>query len=1595
MSSATRNTIRSELESARRELLDLGLRNPLLNYQTFKARGLDITDELPAQVYEVLVGERRLMSFLPIPDFDEEEELFEPSLFENDEYQGDLSALLTQPEEAGEEGTASRHTDSRLQTPYTPSKLQSRLLATFYAARTFVEEQGVNVLYLALGMLEWYEDLSSDKRRRAPLLLVPVELTRTDVRARFRLSYTDEEVGGNLSLQAKLKAEFGLSLPLPDPEAELDIEAYFDRIGDVIDETPRWRVDREAVHLGFFLFGKLLMYNDLDVTEWPDGTSPLDHDIIGAILGDGFPPATDRLSDEEHLDRHLHPDEVHQVVDADGSQTLALLDVKRGNNLVIQGPPGTGKSQTITNIIAEAIGQGKSVLFVAEKMAALEVVKRRLNGVHLGDACLELHSHKTSKKKLLAELERTINLGRPMSEALHTDLDVLIDARDQLNAYAAAVYESIGETGVRPYDAYGELLLQRQRWNGVEPPGASDRDMESWTASDCARRRAKVVQMQTLVADIGRPTEHPFWGSNRKAFLPSEQQSVERTASEASTSIESLSEAVRPLSDFLHLDAETPADADVLTRAARRALAAPDLRGVRVDAGEWHARRSDVAELVRVGTAYDAVRAEYNEVLIPEAWKEDVLETRQHLKAHGEKWYRIFIGDWRRAKSRLAGLIETPIPTGHDERLAIVDGIREAQRLRKEIDAYASLGSGLFGLQWEGAASDWAVLERIASWMTSLHGDVASGKVPRGLVAFLAGGPDLDALEPLAENVEGRLKSFGERMQKAVDIVAFVAERRYGEGETIDMQPLHVLAALAKGWAKQAARLQEIVTFNHQVDAFAEDSLILFAGLATNWEHAATHLSDAFDYVWYSTLVDVAFTERPALARFNSALHGEALRRFIDRDEIALAYNRVRLALEHWQNLPRNGTAASAAGQLGVLYHEFGKKRRYLPIRKLMTVAGRAVQAIKPVFMMSPMSIATYLPPGTVDFDLVVFDEASQVKPVDAFGAILRGRQAVVVGDSKQLPPTSFFDSVVGDADDEDFSDTADIESILELFKSKRAPERMLNWHYRSRHESLIAVSNQEFYENRLVIFPSPDAGKAEVGLVYHHLPETTYDKGGRRSNRKEAKAVAKAVMRHAKSTPELSLMVATFSQAQQKEVRDQVDLLCLQDPELNYFANRRDVIERFDVKNLENVQGDERDVVFISVGYGRDQHGAVSMNFGPLNREGGERRLNVLISRARRRCEVFTNLRADDIDLGRTDARGVAAFKRYLQYAETGVLEMDKPTGREPDSPFEVAVAKALRTLGYRVEYQIGVGGFRIDLAVVDPERPGRYLLGIECDGATYHSARTARDRDRIRQSVLEGLGWRIHRIWSTNWFRYPQSEVKRVVAAIERAKAEPVDRSPPRRTVDMPSLERADKPLEKRAPVPTEPYVKAKLRGHLEPLHEVPKHILAGDVGHVVRVESPVHFDEVARRILDASGVSRLGSRIRKAIESATLLAEARNGIVRRGDFLYLSSQKRADVPVRERSDLSAGSRKFDFIAPEEVRAAIAEVISSSFGIAAEDLALEVCRMFGFGQTSEQMRVAVAGALADMQSAGTVAERHGMLALTNLNATDYDVQF
>ncbi|MCA9069302.1 MAG: DUF559 domain-containing protein, partial [Planctomycetaceae bacterium] len=533
-------------------------------------------------------------------------------------------------------------------------------------------------------------------------------------------------------------------------------------------------------------------------------------------------------------------------------------------------------------------------------------------------------------------------------------------------------------------------------------------------------------------------------------------------------------------------------------------------------------------------------------------------------------------------------------------------------------------------------------------------------------------------------------------------------------------------------------------------------------------ELAAGEVDDQLELVRSEAVLAQAWQERPELAGFHGETYEKLRERFADLDQQRIALSRLEVAKKHFEDLP---ATRADSGQVSVVRREINKKRRHMPLRKLIKEAGQAIQKIKPVFMMSPLSVAQFLEPGAVEFDLLVIDEASQVQPVDALGAIARSRQIVVVGDQKQLPPTNFFGRVSGDEvdgeDDEDALNAGDLESILGLCEAQGLPNRMLRWHYRSRHESLIAVSNRQFYEDRLFIVPSPLVSGGPMGLKLRYIVDGWYDRGGSRVNRNEAIAVAEAVIKHARTTPSLSLGVATFSAAQRDAIIDELELRRRDDPSLEEFFNAGGP-EPFFVKSLENVQGDQRDVVYISIGYAKDKDGYFAQNFGPLNRKGGERRLNVLISRAAVACEVFTSLKADDIDLARTQSEGVRALKMYLNYAEHGRLDATQSHG-DADSLFEEQVAKALRNQGLEVDHQIGVGGFFIDLAIRDPERRGRYLLGIECDGAQYHSARWVRDRDRIRQQVLESRGWIIHRIWSTDWFQRPDEQLAKVLDSLE----------------------------------------------------------------------------------------------------------------------------------------------------------------------------------------------------------------------------------
>ena len=702
----------------------------------------------------------------------------------------------------------------------------------------------------------------------------------------------------------------------------------------------------------------------------------------------------------------------------------------------------------------------------------------------------------------------------------------------------------------------------------------------------------------------------------------------------------------------------------------------------------------------------------------------------------------------------ISRLLEKCPPGNHDnskpEGQAIPGMRKTPEELAKEImRLHRDVGPAL-GSHWNHLDTNWGTLAPAVLWWLDVLGEASAGRITEGAISHLqdltgetrTGGVPKD-WQAQAEVLRGALEGYPAPVRELQSALDMDNQQRFGNSGGLTPLTFNEQRQVLREWDANLARIQDLAVFNAGAEIALKEGLQEVVTVATMNSAAATSLTRWFERAWYESIVEVALLERPALRSFDGQLHEGRIERFKSIDRQSLEYNRGRVALAHRRKasrpnrlpdrLVRLDSAPEAAQirerqqQLRVLRREIHKRSRHKPIRQLLNEAGHIIQDLKPLFMMSPLSIANYLDPDSVAFDLVVFDEASQVRPVDALGALLRAEKAVVVGDSRQLPPSSFFDRVVqsDDDEDEDESVTADIESILGLFASRGARSRSLRWHYRSRHESLIAVSNQEFYDGDLVVFPSPDVGREGTGLRFHHLPDAVYDRGRSAANQREAEAVAEAVMEHAVQTPGLSLGVAAFSQRQARAIEDRLEMLRFQDDSgEEFFAAHPE--EPFFVKNLENVQGDERDVIFISIGYGRDATGQVSMNFGPLNNPGGERRLNVLITRAKHQCHVFTNLRADDIDLGRTRSVGVRALKTFLAYAETGEMPVDAPHESDfiVDSPFQREVARRLD--------KPGVPG------------PSRSCVRWQVCGYRHHrpsASGTIHNRHRMRRGVLSQL--------------------------------------------------------------------------------------------------------------------------------------------------------------------------------------------------------------------------------------------------------------
>ena len=1247
------------------------------------------------------------------------------------------------------------------------------------------------------------------------------------------------------------------------------------------------------------------------------------------------------------------------VVQADASQTRVIEEVRAGRNLVVQGPPGTGKSQTIANIIAAAAHDGKTVLFVAEKMAALSVVHDRLNKVGLGDLCLEIHSRAANKRALLDELARTLAAGIAAPE-LPGPPDALREARDQLNRVADLLHEPVPGYGFTPFRAMAEIA----RFVGRDaPPPRIPRD--GLAELDGASRRERADRIATygeLLIRTGPRTDHPFFGVGATTLQPTDLQRLGPELSQAAAAVEALRETAarigqtvgRPVPEYVE-------GCKTLYELLLAAQARPDQ--AREATAALFSRAGDVrlGEALEAGCAWAKARKEAGSSFTEVAFEADPDHLRSRLvPGVGSFWSRVF-GPYRGASRDLATLLTGGLPKSPADRLRLVDTLITVRRLRKTLSDEEEFLSALLGPDWRGERTPFATLQAQADWLARLA-RIAPIETPEALEQLCGQTSVAEELSSALDQARAALGTLEDRLslswedQTLSQISDRIAAMREGIGRYGEWSRLYTLYARLEtdGLGPLLDFLDEgAIRPEQAVDEF------LYASAEARWGAARAALPN---------LDGLAHLDRHALVET-----------FRDLEEARMEETRRLVRAKHLAQLP-----TGASGQMGFLRGEMAKQRRHKPIRQIMRAAGQMVQRIKPVLLMSPISIAQYLPPGSTEFDLLLIDEASQVRPEDALGAIARCRQIVVVGDQKQLPPTSFFDRVAG-SDEEELRDeeeeirtasATELESVLTLCEARGLNPAMLEWHYRSRDPSLITVNNAEFYEHRLILPPSPVQNDPDYGLAFRRVPGvySSRSRGGGRpgTNRIEAEAVARAVAEHARTRPDLSLGVVAFSKAQSDMLTEVLEIARREDEILDAFLREGRAEDVF-VKNIENVQGDERDVILISVGYGPHEPNArlASMSFGPVNGEGGERRLNVLFSRARTRCLVFCSFDPNDIDTARTSRDGPRVLKRFLEFARSGQLAQPEATGAPADSPFEEDVACMIRNMGYPCDHQVGAAGFKIDLGVRHPDQPGRYILAVECDGAAYHSALWARERDRLRQDVLEGLGWRFHRVWSTDWFHRRHTEIDRLRASLEEAgHAEGPHYSGANRDGLLPVDEEAEASPATETVLPPPPELTApayeassfKVRVSFEP-HEAPLHLLSDLVTKVVQTEGPIHRDLIARRVAEAFGKARTGKRIREASDRALAHATRSDGVVADKEFAMTKAQQ-DEPPVRDRSAPDAPGTA-GHLPPIEIRAAAARVVAESGEMPREELIVATARLLGFARVGVELRGVIDGTL------------------------------
>lgn len=1546
-----------------RSLLDLTLRNSLLNFRLSKSSLPIISTQLGELEDALADGEE--FQLLAKPN-DWEENGRNVNLYQSIHANHPLAQLIRE-----------EFNRKRLRADLSAADLDNRIVHIYRSAKSSLEENGANTLYLALGLLKWYESPVSEKPRYAPIVLIPVDIIRKSSRQGYLIRARDEEPQMNITLLEMLKQDFGIGIdgldPLPTDDKGIALKQVFNVFRHALIHVGRWDVE-ETAYLGLFSFGQFVMWHDIRTRA-----SKLAENPIVASLMEGKLKWQEPLEDKvTPLDKY-HPASLAIPISADSSQLLAIRAAANGQSFVLHGPPGTGKSQTITNMIAHALASGKRVLFVAEKMAALSVVQRRLGQIGLGSFCLELHSNKSTKKSVLDQLAAAIETKQvPTSNAWNSQAERLFQLRGELNSYVEALHrrQTCGMTLFEVITGY------ERTGNGQNIVRFDDGVLGELNSEKILAWKDYIEQLRVAGEGCGEPYLHPLRDTELTSYTQSVKSDIERLLQDYMPKLSKQGLAMKQIAQWFKLDTSRMSYANnlILVQLSELAYHVPDVKPALFQAVDVEAVLVKLRTTVDQGRRRDEARNKvYSRFITTEIAQLDAPTTLSEWNRMELQWFLPKWSGQQRIYKMLKKLVVVDQELTKDQvKSSLIDVITwqdEEQKLKACKEQIVPwLGHTLDWNEdgkWEDleAACDW--VENLQAHLRTWFGQSYLATQARiELAEIVVDVRSDERQQAFFKDVWQNHKHLTQLESELSNLLQVSFEQIKSLKDVIDW--FAFMYAKANLWLTHLDKLRDWSTWRRIRSQAAETGLLPVILPYEQGRITNANLIDTYERGLFYSIANYIISHDDVLQVFSGNMFEETINRFKAADNYFAKLTQEEIVARLSSKVPQMTQEASQSSEAGILQRAIRSGGRNMSIRKLFEQIPYLLPRLTPCMLMSPISVAQYLDPNSAKFDLVIFDEASQVPTAQAVGALARGHQAVIVGDPKQLPPTSFFSKNSSEVEDEDQA-LQDMESILDDCLALGMPERHLTWHYRSRHESLIAFSNSHYYENKLMTFPSPDE---PISSVIWHPVEGFYDRGRSKQNRAEADAVIEEIIRRVKDPilQKMSIGVVTFSSIQQTLIEDMLENAMKQVPELeNTLAQ---LPEPLFIKNLENVQGDERDIILFSVGYGPDATGKVSLNLGPLNRQGGWRRLNVAVSRARYEMHVFATLRSDQLHASRIGAQGVLGLKAFLAYAEKGKQALPANTGAPEylsfSSSLHLSIASELKVLGYNTNIHVGVSGFRVDIGILDSEHQGQYAVGILLDGPTYQHAASARDRDILREQVLVQLGWTLLHVWSPDWWENKTAIVHRIVGVIQRSKdmtnngrieeirqsnqttlaQDYVVSSPDRDYVQVIQPEKTDELQVYQ--ICALKAVSLGAESFTSPQHTS---LILEQLNQVIQEEGPISRSLLAKRILQSWGITRMGARLDQRFTELLVKMNPRTTETDGNIFYWPKEVEPQNWRVYRVSSDESQRRVAEDLPAEEIVVAVKSILASQISLPVEELVKQVVKTLGYARSGSAL--------------------------------------